>query len=211
MIAHKGAPSWTNNNHRSAPSYSQAPIPPEGKAASSQNTRRHGLHTRAIVIPGVESEDDWRAFHDDVFAALAPEGPVESSLADRIAGLMWRIARIPRAERDLVAERQMHEDAETARIVRLNEGRAREYEQLKNKDFGIYNDVVEETLRPQDVWTLPPRVLPSDAQLNQVIRYESHLGRQLRESLHELEAMQARRNGDPTSLARVDVHVTRGE
>ncbi len=184
---------------------------PEGRAASSQNARRHGLHTAAIVIPGVESEDDWHAFHDDVFDALAPQGPVESSLAARIAELMWRIARVPRAERDLVVERQLTEDAEKTRRQRINEADAPRFEASQKKNFGFYNTAIQESLRPMLIFDLPQRLLPDAAQLQQIVRYEAHLGRQLRDAMHELEAMQARRNGTPSSLARVDVHVTRGE
>lgn len=187
------------------------PNTPEGKAASSQNARHHGLHTTAIVIPGVESEDDWRTFRDDVFAALAPHGPVEAALTGRIAEILWRIARVPRAERDLVAERQALEDADKARIRRIEETGREDKEQRRKKNYGIYNALIQEDLRPKEILELPPRLLPSEAHLQQIVRYEAHLDRQLRGTLHELEAMQARRNGAPASLARVDVRVTRDE
>ena len=50
------------------------------------------------------------------------------------------------------------------------------------------------------------RLLPDDASLNKVMRYEAHLNRQLYQALHELEAMQARRQGQAAPLARLDVH-----
>jgi hypothetical protein len=48
-------------------------------------------------------------------------------------------------------------------------------------------------------------LLPNDSVLQKVIRYEAHLNRQLYQALHELEALQSRRRGEPTPLARVDV------
>ena len=42
-------------------------------------------------------------------------------------------------------------------------------------------------------------------ELEKVMRYEGHLHRQLLQTLHELEAMQARRAGRPAPLARLDV------
>ncbi len=42
-------------------------------------------------------------------------------------------------------------------------------------------------------------------ELEKVMRYEGHLHRQLVQTLHELEPMQARRAGKPTPLARLDV------
>jgi hypothetical protein len=49
------------------------------------------------------------------------------------------------------------------------------------------------------------RVLPSEADLQTIARYEAHLSRQMYQALHELEALQARRRGRAAPLARVDV------
>jgi hypothetical protein len=49
------------------------------------------------------------------------------------------------------------------------------------------------------------RLLPEADTMNRVIRYEAHLHRQLLQTMHELEALQARRQGRQTPLARVDV------
>jgi hypothetical protein len=49
------------------------------------------------------------------------------------------------------------------------------------------------------------RLLPDQPSLDKVIRYEAHLHRQLLQTMHELEALQARRQGRQTPLARVDV------
>ncbi len=49
------------------------------------------------------------------------------------------------------------------------------------------------------------RILPDSATLEKITRYESHLHRQLLNTLHELEALQARRQGGVSPLARIDV------
>ena len=49
------------------------------------------------------------------------------------------------------------------------------------------------------------RVLPSEADLQTIARYEAHLSRQMYQALHELEALQARRRGRAAPLARMDV------
>jgi hypothetical protein len=49
------------------------------------------------------------------------------------------------------------------------------------------------------------RLLRDDRDLNKLVRYEAHLHRQLLQTLHELEALQARRRGGEAPLARVDV------
>jgi len=49
------------------------------------------------------------------------------------------------------------------------------------------------------------RLLPDEKTLEKVARYEAHLSRGLYKSLHELEALQAKRTGGAAPLARVDV------
>ena len=50
----------------------------------------------------------------------------------------------------------------------------------------------------------PPPRLPRHDEIEVITRYESHLNRQLRHAMHELEALQVRRAGQATPLARVD-------
>lgn len=58
----------------------------------------------------------------------------------------------------------------------------------------------------QEVMTLRrERLLPDGMTLDKIARYEAHLNRQLVSTLHELEAMQSRRQGRPAPLARLDV------
>jgi hypothetical protein len=49
------------------------------------------------------------------------------------------------------------------------------------------------------------RLLPDEKTLEKVARYEAHLSRGLYKAMHELEALQARRTGGATPLARLDV------
>ena len=55
------------------------------------------------------------------------------------------------------------------------------------------------------------RQFPSDKALDKVIRAEAHLNRLLVSTLHELEALQARRNGHAAPLLRVDSSGADGE
>ncbi len=52
----------------------------------------------------------------------------------------------------------------------------------------------------------PDRWIPDSRVTRKIVRYEAHLYRQWFHALHELEALQARRQGRPMPLARVDVH-----
>jgi hypothetical protein len=49
-------------------------------------------------------------------------------------------------------------------------------------------------------------ILPKEEDLRKISRYEAHLSREMYKALHELEALQARRNGGSAPLARIDLH-----
>ena len=49
------------------------------------------------------------------------------------------------------------------------------------------------------------RIIPPKHNLDLIMRYESHLHRKYIQTLHELEAMQGRRQGTSSPLARLDI------
>ncbi len=67
------------------------------------NALTHGLSSNAVVIPGVESQEEWQAFRDGIIADLNPEGAVQHALSVRIASLFWRLDRVSRFESDTIA------------------------------------------------------------------------------------------------------------
>ena len=71
-----------------------------GKAAVAANGIRHGMRFRSDVpaIPSWESVDEWVAHRDAIGASLAPVGALETALADRVAGILWRLGRVVRYE-----------------------------------------------------------------------------------------------------------------
>jgi len=73
----------------------------EGKARSSHNKIRHGLTALTDqLIPG-EAQADWEAFRVEFRTHMAPSGPVEAMLVDRVAMLFWRLQRVGRVEAGL--------------------------------------------------------------------------------------------------------------
>ncbi len=60
----------------------------------------------------------------------------------------------------------------------------------------------------QHLATASARLLPHPLDIDKIIRFEAHLNRQIYQALHQLEAMRAERQGQPTPLLRVDVHGT---
>ena len=181
------------------------PSTSEGKAIVSLNPMRHGLRAAALVIPGVESEDEWSRFHDDVLASLAPEGAVERALASRIAELMWRIRRVPYAEQSFIAEEQRRIDTSEYRRAMANAVRERHPAEVDAERITPGIMLLASAVAELPPVAHPPARIPEDAALQTLTRYEAHLNRQIVQSLHELEALQSRRSGQPSPLARIDV------
>ena len=75
-----------------------------GKARVACNALTHGLSTARLVVPG-ERRDDWTAHCRAVVEALAPIGPVELALAERVASVLWRLPRVTAYEEAAIAER----------------------------------------------------------------------------------------------------------
>jgi hypothetical protein len=166
------------------------PTTPEGRALVSRNAERHGLYSRAAVI-GDESAEDWQAHAEDIAAALTPVGAVEAELATRVASLLWRLRRVPAAEAAFAARVAAREAAAAARRAETS------------AELGLGNFYAS-AFAPRAAQVPVP--LPDAEALHVVDRHEAHLNRQLLHTLHELEALQDRRRGHRTPLARVDVH-----
>ena len=83
---------------------SHGPTTPEGLAASSQNALKHGLCSRAVLLP----EEDPDAFNE-LLAALhiepQPVGAHEEYLVRQMAVSQWRMDRLQRIEAGLLASR----------------------------------------------------------------------------------------------------------
>ena len=71
---------------------SRGPKTPEGKARSAQNALKHGFRAQKhVVLPG----EDAAAFHAleaALIEELAPEGALQSVLAQRVACAAWRLS-----------------------------------------------------------------------------------------------------------------------
>ncbi len=160
--------------------------------AAKQNAVSHGITSPSPVIEGMESDEDWQRHLDGIIESLSPEGDLEGALAGRVANLLWRLHRVTR-----------YETAETLRMVGIVQGRADEVADYV-ADHPDQEDIHEidpaDTYRKQEL-----QLLLDDRYLDRVMRYEAHLHRQCLQALHELEALQARRRGEQTHLARLDI------
>jgi hypothetical protein len=161
------------------------------RAASSRNAVTHGACSHSPVIPG-ESEQDWQRHVAGIMERLQPEGHLEEDLARLIALGIWRRWRIERFE---VASITAHMAA------------AREDLQINQayKDGtlskGILPDIPPELVEAQR----RRRILPPELDLEKITRYKTSEHRQLFQIMHEFEALQARRRGERSPLARLDI------
>jgi hypothetical protein len=167
------------------------PRTPNGKAVASRNATRHGIMSpHPVIIETMETIEDWEAHLDGIVANLAPEGALEDDLARRIAALLWRLRRVTRFESAVIN----HHIAATLDDLRIADA---------------YLAPPGKKLRDPDPLRIAAhkekRVVPEDRDIDKIIRYEAHLHRQCLQTLHELEAIQARRRGEQTHLARLDI------
>ena len=179
-----------------------------GKAAVRLNALQHGIWSASPVVPSLEREEDWQGHLDGILASLAPSDYLESCLAERIAGLIWRLRRVTAFETETMM---------TA-VGDVNDGWAREEaavkelarRELAHKEPAKTSSYAWDAKKPPSKaeWMARRRadlIIPPGPTLDRVTRYEAHLHRQLLQTMHELEALQGRRRGEATPLARLDV------
>ena len=80
---------------------STGPRTSEGRVAVSQNAVQQGLSARQAIISS-ESQADFDLYRDQMLSELAPAGPMESMLAERIVTLSWRLKRAGRIQNQVI-------------------------------------------------------------------------------------------------------------
>jgi hypothetical protein len=107
---------------------SHGPATAEGKAVSAQNSLRHGLCSKQVVLPG----EDPQAFEDlcaSYLQSFRPHGPAEKELVETIAGASWRLKRIMRVETALLSD-------DTADVLKVL-GLLLRYENQLNRTYDL--------------------------------------------------------------------------
>jgi hypothetical protein len=107
---------------------STGPRTPEGKERASRNALKHGLLAREAVIQG-EDPQEYELHRDEMLGELAPIGPVETMLAERVVGLSWRLLRAERLQNAAFVALDEGEPAE------LLEARHEGWKQLRGDEW----------------------------------------------------------------------------
>ena len=77
---------------------STGPKSKDGKERSRMNSRKHGLTAKMLVIAG-ENEDDFDQLRADLTDEHDPQSALEAELVERLAGILWRLRRVPSTRR----------------------------------------------------------------------------------------------------------------
>ena len=83
---------------------STGPRSADGKAASSRNALKFGIHARSLVIPG-EDPEELEELASEYERDLVPVGAVEIALVETIARSAWFMRRVSRIEAEVVHAR----------------------------------------------------------------------------------------------------------
>lgn len=157
------------------------PKTPEGKAAVRRNPIKHAVLAQTPVIPLVEKEEDWQRLREGVFEYFRVEGAMEEALADRIAGIIWRLYRVVRFESESI-NRYLHDVPKDWRLSERLSGRK------------TRREPTQEMVEKMDAM-LMARLLPGEETLEKVMRYETRLHRFLLQSVHQLVLLKGMRKG----------------
>ena len=79
---------------------SHGPVTPEGRAASSRNSLRHGLSAKSVVLPG-ESAKDFESLRQSYIDQFQPSSGVQMDLVEAMAVARWRLRRLYAIETNL--------------------------------------------------------------------------------------------------------------
>ena len=76
---------------------STGPKSSAGKEIASQNSIKHGLLAKALVVQG-EKKNAYEEFRQGIFEDLTPVGMMERLLVEKIVNYAWRLRRAIQAE-----------------------------------------------------------------------------------------------------------------
>ena len=184
---------------------SQGPKSNEGRASSSKNSLKHGLTAKGVLLPN-EDAAALAELGDALGAELNPQGAVESFLVDRIIALSWRLQRLGKIEAGILGWQHLSALSRHAK--------AQAYEQT----FGSLN---EETIAEPRRLELQKHLDSANGgaafvydsgnenAIGKLSRYETSMERSLYKALHELQRLQAGRQGKEVPLpVAIDIDVS---
>lgn len=153
----------------------------EGKAAVRLNAISHGFFSRDLIIPGEDAGllDDLR---ERYMSEFQPVGELETLLVERIISSAWRLKRMVKSEKA-------------------------QFHTIKHQP-AVLNEPCSAVSCVDKISPTASMVDYRYSDLQNVLRYETTLERQIYKAMHELERLQKMRMGESVAAPlEVDVDV----
>jgi hypothetical protein len=150
-----------------------------GKKRVSQNAIKHGFYSKWLLVKdqdGEESQPEYDKFYAEIAEYFQPEGWLEKDLVDKIAAWSWRLRRVIRYESGQIARN-------------LAEHRY-DLEQSKATSAEEPGSMVASS---SEIDAMTDHLLLTTEGLENQLRYEAMINRQLNHAIAELERVQAAR------------------
>ena len=159
----------------------------QGKAAVSQNALKHGLSARQAIISS-ESQADFELYHEQMLSELAPAGPMESMLAERIVTLSWRLKRAGRIQNQVIDA--LNEDNTSSPLAKLTQS-------LFFKNHDKSQDVPSTSAAHLTLGRLAIKDFSNARVLDRLLMYERRIEHSLYRTLLEFQRLHLIRKLDP--------------
>src|ERR1019366_1057470 len=164
---------------------STGPTTAAGKKRVSKNAIRHGFYSKCLLVQhrdGREDRSEYDVHYLGIRRHYQPVGWLEESRVEEIAVLSWRLRRLLRWESGM-----------TARALATNS-----YNLQESKTSSLEEPEAVPSSSPEMDAITDHLLLPSNEELDKLVRYEALLNRQLNHAIAELERLQTRKNAGST-------------
>ncbi len=167
---------------------STGPRTAEGKAAASKNAVKHGFFARDDVVRD-EKQEDFDLYREEMLAEMGPVGVMETTLAERIVNLAWRLRRAEKMQ-DQALKMQMRSDMLNL-VVRQVQWTYRDVKGLP-----------QEESYPKDDHMALGRAARNDIAnyrvLEKLLMYERRIESSMMRMIKEFERIKSRRQAEQT-------------
>ena len=176
---------------------STGPRSPDGKDAARLNALKHGFFARDVVnleLDGPARAEEFSSILDALLEEFQPQSARERILVDEVAACCWRVRRLLRYEcrESWSVEDNARRWANTERpadAVLASIGR---------DSLGLRRRIAAKLQRSG----LDALVLPCDADVDKIVRFERSVKRNLYRALDSLERIRAARHPAESSCAK---------
>jgi hypothetical protein len=161
---------------------STGPRTSAGKKKVSRNATKHGFFSKVLLVSG-ESPGEYSELCRDISKYYQPVGWLQLRMVENIAVWSWRLRRVIR-----------HENGQIAL------GLAEQMEKGQQSRATNADDPGAGALSCSPLDAMTDHLFLSSQGLDEQMRYEAMINRQLNHSIAELERLQARRKGEPIQM-----------